>query len=66
MIAFDGVSKTYAGRWAVGPLPTLRPLVGAIPVQAMREANFSIDRDQDKLSPSQAAQNLAHSVGLQH
>jgi osmoprotectant transport system permease protein len=42
----------------------LRPLVGAIPVEAMREANFSVDRDNDKLGPAQAARSLARRIGL--
>lgn len=37
----------------------LRPLIGAIPVEAMREANLAVDRDTDKLSPAEAAQRLA-------
>ena len=40
-------------------LGALRPLVGAIPVTAMRAANYSVDRDTDKLTPAQAAANLA-------
>ena len=42
----------------------LRPLIGAISVEAMREANYSVDRDQDKLGPAQAAGNLAQKLGL--
>ena len=40
-------------------MAALKPLVGAIPVQAMREANLSVDRDNDKASPAQAARALA-------
>jgi len=36
----------------------LKPLVGAIPVSAMRAANYSVDRDADKASPAQAAAML--------
>ncbi|HEY8616884.1 glycine betaine ABC transporter substrate-binding protein [Phenylobacterium sp.] len=39
-------------------LSTLRPLVGAIPVEAMRAANYSVDRDAEKASPAQAARAL--------
>ena len=39
-------------------LDALRPLVGSIPVQAMRAANYSVDRDADKLTPAQAARTL--------
>ena len=37
----------------------LAPLVGAIPVEAMRAANLMVDRDQDKQSPQAAARWLA-------
>ena len=37
----------------------LSPLVGKITVDAMRAANYEVDRDQDKLGPDQAAHNLA-------
>lgn len=36
-------------------LSALRPLVGRLPVEAMRAANFSVDRDRDKRTPEQAA-----------
>ncbi|HET6969577.1 MAG TPA: glycine betaine ABC transporter substrate-binding protein [Phenylobacterium sp.] len=39
-------------------LESLRPLVGAIPVEAMRAANLSVDRDADKATPAQAARQL--------
>ncbi|MFA6218689.1 MAG: ABC transporter permease/substrate-binding protein [Erythrobacter sp.] len=42
----------------------LRPLVGAIPVEAMRAANLAVDRETDKLSFDEAAQLLARRVGL--
>ncbi len=41
----------------------LQPLIGAIPVEAMRKANLSVDRDQDKQTPAQAAQALAKAIG---
>ncbi|OJY71184.1 MAG: ABC transporter permease [Sphingobium sp. 66-54] len=37
----------------------LRPLVGAIPIERMREANWTVDRDGDKRTPAQAARWLA-------
>ncbi|ATY33284.1 glycine betaine ABC transporter substrate-binding protein [Sphingomonas psychrotolerans] len=37
----------------------LRPLIGAIPVEKMREANYLVDRDADKKSPDEAAKWLA-------
>jgi len=42
----------------------LRPLIGKIPVAAMREANLMVDRDADKKSPDEAARWLAGKVGL--
>jgi len=36
----------------------LRPLIGAIPVEKMREANYLVDRDTDKASPDEAARWL--------
>lgn len=42
----------------------LRPLLDAIPVEAMREANYMVDRDTDKASPSEAARWLAREIGL--
>lgn len=41
-------------------LDALRPLVGSIPVSAMRAANYSVDRDTDKVTPAQAARTLAN------
>ncbi len=45
-------------------LAALRPLIGRIPVDRMREANLSVDRDADKASPAEAARRLAAAVGL--
>ncbi len=45
-------------------LAALRPLVGRIPVAAMREANYRVDREADKQSPDAAARWLAARVGL--
>lgn len=42
----------------------LRPLVGRVPVEAMREANLMVDRDTDKLEPASAARWLARRIGL--
>lgn len=33
----------------------LKPLIGSIPVETMRQANYLVDRDTDKQSPDQAA-----------
>jgi len=45
-------------------IEALEPLVGRISVDAMREANLGVDRDQDKLTPAQAAQALRRKLGL--
>jgi osmoprotectant transport system permease protein len=42
----------------------LRPLLGRIPVQAMQEANLSVDRDRDKATPAQAAMALSAALHL--
>lgn len=48
-----------------GVIAALTPLVGAISVEAMREANLAVDReDAQKLSPKQAAEGLAKASGL--
>ena len=51
-----GADKTF--------LDALRPLVGSIGVDAMREANYAVDRSVDKLSPREAALELAARAGL--
>ena len=40
-------------------IEALKPLVGSISVGAMRAANYSVDRDAEKVTPSQAAKTLA-------
>ena len=42
----------------------LEPLIDAIDVGAMREANYSVDREDDKLSFDEAARKLADQIGL--
>lgn len=42
----------------------LRPLIGAIPVERMREANYMVDRDTDKKSPEAAARWLEGRLDL--
>jgi osmoprotectant transport system permease protein len=49
-----------------GVAKALEPLVGAISVEAMREANLAVDReDAQKLTPKQAAEELAKKAGLE-
>jgi osmoprotectant transport system permease protein len=40
-------------------ISALKPLIGAIPVERMREANLTVDRDADKKTPEDAAHALA-------
>ena len=42
----------------------LAPLVGRIPVGAMRDANYQVDRDAAKRTPDQAADWLARRIGF--
>ncbi len=45
-------------------LDALQPLIGAIDVAAMREANLAVDRLENKQSPREAAVALAQRIGL--
>ena len=57
------MSPRIAGDEAIAQV--LEPLIGAISVEAMREANFAVDREGDgKLAPDEAAQQLARDIGL--
>jgi glycine betaine/choline ABC-type transport system substrate-binding protein/ABC-type proline/glycine betaine transport system permease subunit len=48
-----------------GVAKALTPLIGAISVEAMREANLAVDReDAEKLTPKKAAAALAKKAGL--
>jgi osmoprotectant transport system permease protein len=48
-----------------GVVAALKPLLGAISVEAMREANLAVDReDGQKQTPKQAADQLATKAGL--
>jgi osmoprotectant transport system permease protein len=38
-------------------------MLGAISVETMRKANLSVDRDQDKETPAQAAKALEATIG---
>lgn len=40
-------------------LDALQPLVGAVSVEAMRAANYSVDRDTGKVTPAEAARALS-------
>ncbi|MEL6708161.1 MAG: ABC transporter permease/substrate-binding protein [Pseudomonadota bacterium] len=46
-------------------IEALKPLIGAISVEAMRATNYSVDREDDqKVSPEEAARDLAQKIGL--
>jgi osmoprotectant transport system permease protein len=40
-------------------IEALTPLVGSISVEAMRAANYSVDRDTAKVTPAEAARTLS-------
>ncbi len=42
----------------------LRPIIGRIDVDAMRQANYSVDRDTNKATPDAAARWLARRIGI--
>ena len=42
----------------------LGPLSGAIPIDIMRQANYMVDRDSDRISPGQAARWLEKAIHL--
>ncbi|MEL6878593.1 MAG: ABC transporter permease/substrate-binding protein [Pseudomonadota bacterium] len=56
------ISPAHANDEAL--MDVLRPLIGAISVENMREANFAVDRQENKLSPKAAAAQLAERIGL--
>ena len=43
-------------------LAALQPLIGKVSVEAMRSANYSVDRDAGKVTPAQAARALEASL----
>jgi osmoprotectant transport system permease protein len=45
-------------------LAALHPLIGRIPVAAMRQANLSVDRDRNKATPQQAAAALSKALHI--
>jgi osmoprotectant transport system permease protein len=42
----------------------LQPLVGAVPIDTMRQANYMVDRDTERVSPNQAARWLEGTLHL--
>jgi osmoprotectant transport system permease protein len=45
-------------------IAALKPMMGKIPVELMREANYMVDRDSGKASPDEAARWLEKRIGL--
>ncbi|MFB0612167.1 ABC transporter permease/substrate-binding protein [Aurantiacibacter poecillastricola] len=45
-------------------LEALEPLVGAVDVATMRQANYAVDREEDKWPPQRAARWLLDQIGL--
>jgi len=43
---------------------TLQPLLGAVDVDTMRQANYAVDRDEDKWLPQRAGEWLLEQIGL--
>jgi osmoprotectant transport system permease protein len=63
--AYDAVILISPKRAANARLrKALQPLIGAIPVERMREANLTVDRDTDKRSPAQAAEALTKTLDI--
>ena len=47
-----------------GVLDALRPLIGRISADLMRQANYMVDRDEDKKRPEEAAEWISRQTGL--
>lgn len=62
---YDAVLLLAPGRGKDARLrAALRPLIGAIPVEAMRQANLRVDREEEKQSPGESARALAAELAL--
>jgi osmoprotectant transport system permease protein len=65
ILPYDAIVLLAPSRAADATLQqALRPMIGAIPIDAMRKANLMVDRDADKFSPAAAARWLAGQTGL--
>ena len=57
--SYDAVLLLSPRRARDAPLaPTLAPLVGAMTVERMRQANLMVDRDEEKRTPAEVARWL--------
>jgi osmoprotectant transport system permease protein len=65
MLPYDAVILIAPER-ADDPLlrRALMPLIGAIPVELMREANYRVDRESEKQSPAAAARWLEERISV--
>jgi osmoprotectant transport system permease protein len=64
--AYDAVLLIAPGRAGDARLRrALQPMIGAITVDRMRQANLMVDRDRDKATPAQAAAFLSRASGLE-
>lgn len=62
---YDAVVLIAPGRESDPVLrAALAPLIGKVSAQAMRTANYSVDRDSEKATPAQAALSLEAALGL--
>jgi osmoprotectant transport system permease protein len=60
ILPYDAIILISPARAADAALRrALMPLVGAVPIETMREANQLVDRDTDKRSPAAASKWLA-------
>jgi osmoprotectant transport system permease protein len=65
ILPYDAILLLSPARAADSALKgALQPLIGAIPIELMRDANQLVDRDENKQSPAQAAAWLAKSAKL--
>jgi osmoprotectant transport system permease protein len=62
---YDAVILISPKRASDGRLTqALSPLLGSIGAEEMRAANYSVDRDRNKLAPAEAARTLEEKLGL--
>jgi osmoprotectant transport system permease protein len=66
ILPYDAIVLVAPARRAdAALLRALRPLIGAIPIDVMREANLMADRATGKLAPAIVSRWLAEEVGLE-
>jgi len=66
ILSYDAVVLLAPARADDGKLRrALQPLIGAVPIESMREANLQVDRDENKSTPAAAAKWLAQHLRVQ-